>query len=1226
FFRNDKKAKEFREWLESVGGSSEKLPEGSFKSSERPTGVATRLVVIEKAGESTVKTTPDFSKLEAAAKEAGFKDLDEAVLAFQAKKNGIEWFKAQENTKSGKQYAELMSKIYKMDPEKRKLFEFDLQRFAAKENKMSIEERTFEMVSKRSVRAYQQLHPELADFIQAEAIRLISDLAETIKGERFVTEYEGETIVTHTTKMTSEAIQRIQDATGATYAEIGEALEAIAKGTEKINTALAKKIELIIDDNLTHGTVDIYGEQIPPDQQYILAKKNVKPVTDLELYDSKQIEKLKAKYEARIQKMKQKDREKLEWQIYQVKSKAAEKLASVKKSAAEKVAKIKEKAKKQVNRVKYQEMWRRLLEKQESKEAKAEAIKKLREFYKKREEHMKEVQREKELEKRQMAAEKKIRNKLIDNIKKISSKIKYLRPEFQRPVKALLDEINLTKPTRKTLNRLIRIAQYLEANPDNRLPKEVIARLKVLNRKNVRDMNIEELKVLHDAVVHYVHLNMLKNKLIMKQKYVEFNDVKSKLIEAVMTFKAKKRIPAADDTTSRPGLERVGVNKFFRKQLNIENIAQELDGKKGGEFYKIFYEGADEARDMELSVHYSLHDFIQNEMEQQGIKHDNIMGFSELFNTRKENVERIKVKLENGKTIEITKADRIALYLHSLNDNNRASVLKGGVIPDRNRTVKWNLTEKDLNTIIDGMTDTEKKIANIFYRVYNELSKEYLNERSLELDGFERAIVENYYPKSTPEIERRIDTMKMRDNPFGRFTIEGMGFLHERTGSKKAIILEDAFKTMFKHIEGLAAYYGRARFLRNAKMVLYDKDLRKQLESIDNGFTWKQLESYIQDQETFGYAPDDIDRVVGRWLNNTATAILGANAKVVIKQFLSYPLMFNHIDAKYLLSTMDNKAGTTLEDIAKESVQLRQRIEGAVTVETGEMGRVGPVRKFFTGKEYWGTKLTRGIEWADSTQLLNCWNAVVAETKDKYPDLDPNSKEFKQIVAKRVEEIFRHVQSVFDVKDRSELARSKNLLFRVMTMFTSQRNVIYNEIYRVWLDWDQSQKTVKDHTQTIGKLANILIVGATLEYFIEFLWRALTGKKKDREKEKFNPLEFASSMVENWLSYIYSAGEAYKVVELIVKKGSDYGVYFRAPLFDAAMEPLKAIGAAATAVQDILSQERFKSGPNRGKLKWERSIWQAVKSAITFAGQIKGIPVGPIIRQIKPIYERLKGD
>lgn len=50
FFGQDKKAQEFRDWLDSVGGTSEKLPEGSFQDPTLPvnTGVNARMVVIEK--------------------------------------------------------------------------------------------------------------------------------------------------------------------------------------------------------------------------------------------------------------------------------------------------------------------------------------------------------------------------------------------------------------------------------------------------------------------------------------------------------------------------------------------------------------------------------------------------------------------------------------------------------------------------------------------------------------------------------------------------------------------------------------------------------------------------------------------------------------------------------------------------------------------------------------------------------------------------------------------------------------------------------------------------------------------------------------------------------------------------------------------------------------------------------------------------------------------------
>ena len=50
FFRQDRKASEFREWLDALAGESEQLPEDSFRGVEafRETGVRTRLVSIEK--------------------------------------------------------------------------------------------------------------------------------------------------------------------------------------------------------------------------------------------------------------------------------------------------------------------------------------------------------------------------------------------------------------------------------------------------------------------------------------------------------------------------------------------------------------------------------------------------------------------------------------------------------------------------------------------------------------------------------------------------------------------------------------------------------------------------------------------------------------------------------------------------------------------------------------------------------------------------------------------------------------------------------------------------------------------------------------------------------------------------------------------------------------------------------------------------------------------------
>ena len=58
-FNQTRKFVEFRDWLESVGGNWEQLPEGSFKKSDRSTGVNTCLIWIDKSASELVVAEPD---------------------------------------------------------------------------------------------------------------------------------------------------------------------------------------------------------------------------------------------------------------------------------------------------------------------------------------------------------------------------------------------------------------------------------------------------------------------------------------------------------------------------------------------------------------------------------------------------------------------------------------------------------------------------------------------------------------------------------------------------------------------------------------------------------------------------------------------------------------------------------------------------------------------------------------------------------------------------------------------------------------------------------------------------------------------------------------------------------------------------------------------------------------------------------------------------------------
>lgn len=74
--------------------------------------------------------------------------------------------------------------------------------------------------------------------------------------------------------MTSEPIAQLLDS-GMPYARIEKALDAIIKDQGLENYADAKRVELVPDDILTNGYLDMDGMPLPGVQEYVDAKNGI---------------------------------------------------------------------------------------------------------------------------------------------------------------------------------------------------------------------------------------------------------------------------------------------------------------------------------------------------------------------------------------------------------------------------------------------------------------------------------------------------------------------------------------------------------------------------------------------------------------------------------------------------------------------------------------------------------------------------------------------------------------------------------------------------------------------------------------------------------------------------------------------------------------------------------------------------------------------------------------
>lgn len=136
------------------------------------------------------------------------------------------------------------------------------------------EDRYYDEVGNRKVKAYMYENPEVKPFFQEAAEAMKSELFHSTKGQRFYNDdlyYEtnGEKGFWGEKRWTSDDIAYLLDY-GYTYAEIEKGLNAIIEDNGAENNAVSKRIEFALNDRLMNGYTDFQtGYEVPANQDYI---------------------------------------------------------------------------------------------------------------------------------------------------------------------------------------------------------------------------------------------------------------------------------------------------------------------------------------------------------------------------------------------------------------------------------------------------------------------------------------------------------------------------------------------------------------------------------------------------------------------------------------------------------------------------------------------------------------------------------------------------------------------------------------------------------------------------------------------------------------------------------------------------------------------------------------------------------------------------------------------
>ena len=542
--------------------------------------------------------------------------------------------------------------------------------------------------------------------------------------------------------------------------------------------------------------------------------------------------------------------------------------------------------------------------------------------------------------------------------------------------------------------------------------------------------------------------------------------------------------------------------------------------------------------------------------------------------------ERVKV----GK-FNFTRGERMALYRHSLNEDNLQSVLEAGFgfrLSDTPNKIH-KITETELNAILNDLSLAEREfsgqpVTNLFDRQQQAIDKVHYIK-----NGYPLPNEANYYPKDTMPIGRGagVEAETAIEGIKGKWTRVGTpkGHLKKRLRVKTPLYLNSLAYDLNKSVNNSAAYIGLELPVSNASKLLYDPKFRIELEQRYGKQTWTEIEKGIRDIVGDWESYSTVEAMAMRLKNNMSSGILGLNPFVMLKQILSFPLYNTYVKAEYLIQGMidaDLHPLRTKARLRKYSPELIERLEAGYSRDVSDVFKKGSEKRTWGGKKKILSKenLMSGVQMFDRGAVIPGMQGAVLQCLAEFEtgklssevrqalDITPqevvrlSAEEKMQQAHKFADWVTERTQPMFSPEHRSSLSRGP-AMEQLITQFSAFTNQALNLLRRTWRDALRT-KDPKKYAKFLKVMFYLAVVNTAGVMAIDNLRDRLFGR--DRQKT------YWEALADSLFSYIYFLRDLQYMIKKGVKKGTSYGVGFSIPILNvinltgvAAIEGINAM-------------------------------------------------------------------
>lgn len=834
-------------------------------------------------------------------------------------------------------------------------------------------------------------------------------------------------------------------------------------------------------------------------------------------------------------------------------------------------------------------------------------------------------------------------------------------------IQTLRDNLQTTKDAK--LTKLHEQLAEAEALPDSEkawaLQERLRKRIKETENRTYLPMTVDQMRMLKAITSSTLHVIRNANKTVSLAKAEEVSAIAEGAASEVNASKG-----------NHPGGKLDGVHNLLTKyqldMLGAERVFRMLGGyAKNGQMEKMA-QMLNDGQYRQTKITVEGEKLFANVTGKEHVK--------EMQNFAGPGADLVDVGLTDvkGKKAELTHAQLCSLYMHLHNTDSLNHLMNGGlVIPDaklynkgdieqayqKGQTVHLGmLTDADgtptadsiLQTVEAAMTDYDRAWCADMKEFFDNYTTKLINETSLQLVGYQRATVKNYYPIAVDKsvLATQIDGLNLDA------TIEGRGFLKNRVKSGQPILLEECANVVQRSLRDTAAYAGLAAPIRDVQKILNSGvETREGLANLKNGIIkeqWgKDAVSYIDDlltdlQTTQRKRPSTFNKVLGNLRGNYAGAVLTLNPGVAIAQAASLPTAAAVLGGDTMaavvpfVKNLSPKARTALETEIKEhgDVLLDWRKRGS---QNGELASIGKQETLAEkGMDKLPNWLTGWINGMDEVTVAALWEGSKRYVQNHTAEFEgaevTGSPAYWEAVNRTYQKVIEQTQPNYTVMQRAGIQRNPNELLKQLTMFTTQRFQNYGILadaigdYRAQAErYRQNQsdenKAELQRAKTQRNRAVVSQAAQTAVFAIMKIGADFLLHRWDREQDENGDVtvksmwkRFASLYTESFAGNFLYGSELYSLIDNAVN-GKDYDVLSAASI--------SVVNDLAGDVQKFFAEFRKDTSEmdEEQLQKHHNKLMQRSMTLLEDSFEVAGVPYGngrKIVEAVKGYYGDLE--